>query len=299
MRYPFPEVLDSSMLASYKSCAQKFYKEYVANWKSKAPSVHLRAGGAFAAGLETTRTAFYVNGMGVADSITEGLIKLREFYGDFECPPSSGKTLDRMLGAFEFYFSHYPLDKTSPPIILPGGKQAIEFSFAEPLPILHPETGNPLVYAGRMDAILKFVGGQFLCDEKTTSSLGATWGRQWDLRSQFTGYVWGCAQAGIKVNGAIVRGVSILKTKYETQQVITYRPDYHVERWYNELLSWVQDMINNWESGMWRYNLDHSCADFGGCQFRDACMAKDETPWLETGFERRYWSPITRKETLL
>jgi hypothetical protein len=204
-----------------------------------------------------------------------------------------------MLGAFEFYFSNYPLDHTTPPIILPGGRQAIEFSFAEPLPILHPETGNPLIYCGRMDAILAFAGGNFICDEKTTSSLGPTWSRQWDLRAQFTGYAWGCGKAGIHIDGALVRGVSILKTKYETQQAISYRPEWQIDRWYSELLDWIEDMIRDWKRGKFRHSLDHACADFGGCAFRLACSSQDETSWLETSFERRFWNPLTRVETLL
>lgn len=297
--YPFPEVLDSSILAVYKSCARKFYLEYIANWKNKSPSVHLHAGGAFAAGMEATRTAFHVNHWTSGEAIQAGLDKLAEFYGDFDCPPDSAKSLIRMLGAFEYYFDYYPLEGSAPPITLPGGKRAIEFNFAEPLPILHPETGNPILYCGRMDAINDFAGGNYICDEKTTSSLGPTWSRQWDLRAQFTGYAWGCGKAGIHIDGAIVRGVSILKTKYETQQAISYRHEWQINQWYSELLDWIEDMIRDWKRNQYRHNLDSACNDWGGCAFRDVCRSQDEGPWLATAFERRFWSPLTRTEILL
>lgn len=150
-----------------------------------------------------------------------------------------------------------------------------------------------------MYALLNFAGGLFICDEKTTSSLGPSWSNQWELRSQFTGYAWGAAAAGIKVDGALVRGVSILKTKYETQQAIVYRPSWQVDRWYAELLLWVEQMLACWRSGVWSHNLDHSCTEYGGCEFRRACSSQDETPWLETYFERRAWNPLTREETKL
>lgn len=295
----FPEVFDSSMLATLKSCPELFRKVYIDQWKSKDPSVHLRAGGAFAAGVEAARTAFYVHDESPDDSLARGLHALITHYGDFECPPDSAKSLERTCGALEYYFANYPLNQDSPPITLPSGKRGIEFSFAHPLPITHPVTGNPLLYCGRMDALLAFAGGVFICDEKTASSLGATWSRQWDLRSQFTGYAWGCREAGIRVDGAIIRGISILKTKYDTQQAITYRPEWQVERWYNQTCDLIEEVKWRSEHNKWPYNLDHSCADYGGCAFRQACSSQDETPWLETYFERRHWNPITRTETVL
>lgn len=300
MRYPFPEVIDSSIMGVYKSCPQKVYKEYIANWKSKGPSIHLHAGGAFARGMEVARLSFYVDGLSADAAVAAGRDALAEFYGDFDAG-SHAKSLSGMIKAFDFYFANYPLAQDHPPIILPGGRKGIEFSFAEPLPILHPETGNPLIYCGRMDAILSAFGGQFICDEKTTTSLGPTWGKQWDLRAQFTGYVWGCGKAGIHIDGALIRGVSILKTKNETQQAISYRPEFHVERWYEELLEWVEEMIGCWKKDKWRHNLDHACADYGGCAFRQVCTYKEEAAvsHLETFFERRFWNPLTRTETLL
>lgn len=295
----FPEIFDSSMLAEYKSCQQKFNLTYLQEWKPKEPSVHLHAGASFAKGLEAARTAFYVEGKPAEDAEATGLSALLTAYGDFECPADSAKSAERVAGAFEFYFDRYPLNQDSPPITLPGGKRGIEFSFAHPLPIKHPVTGNPLLYVGRMDALLNYAGGVFIEDDKTTTQLGSSWSRQWDLRAQFTGYAWGCTQAGIRVDGAIVRGVSILKTKYDTQEAISYRPEWQVERWYNELIEWIDEIKANWIRGKWRHNLDHSCAEYGGCSYRQACCSTDQAPWLETYFERRHWNPLLRTETKL
>jgi len=296
----FPAIFDSSMMASYKACPQLFFKTYIQEYKPKEVSVHLHAGAAFARGLEVARTAFYVNGSTPEDAVAEGLRALLSSYGDFECPADSAKSAERMSGAFEFYFSNYPLtSEDSVPITLPGGRRGIEFSFAHPLPIKHPVTGDPLLYVGRMDAVIHYAGGIYICDEKTTTQLGASWSRQWDLRAQFTGYAWGCQQAGIRVDGAIVRGVSILKTKYDTQQAISYRPEWQVARWYEELIEWIDEIKVSWMRGKFRFNLDHSCAEYGGCTFRQACSSQDPQPWLDTYFERRHWNPLLRTEVKL
>lgn len=300
MKYPFPAVIDSSMLGTLKSCQQKFYKQYIAEWKAKGLSVHLHAGKSFATGLERARRSFYEEDSTADTAIADGARALMSAYGTFECPADSAKSLERVLGAFEYYWNHYPLGQSeSQPIVMPNGRRGIEFTFAHPLPILHPETGDPLIYSGAMDAIYNHAGDIYIIDEKTTTQLGATWARQWDLRAQFTGYAWGCREAGIRVAGAIVRGVSILKTKYETQEALTYRPEWAVQRWYNEMLCLVNRAIEMWRRDEWIHDLDGACAEYGGCAFRQCCASQDETPWLETYFERRHWDPVKREETLL
>lgn len=299
-RPDFPEVIDSSLLACARSCGRKVELEFFEHWKSKDPSVHLHAGAAYAAGLEAARTAYYVNGETVPNSEAAGVEALLRAYGDFDCPPESPKSRERMAGALAFYFERYPLDTdTAKPAVLPGGKRGIEFSFLEPLPINHPVTGNPLLMAGRMDMIAEKDGMLLGEDDKTASQLGASWPRQWDLRSQFTCYVWGAAKAGIKLSGFLVRGVSILKTKYDTLEAITYRPDWQIDRWQFQVHRDIGRLIYQWESGYFDYNLDHACTEYGGCQFRQACLMKDPVPLLEQQFERRRWDPVTRTEIKL
>lgn len=296
----FPHVFDSSMLAALKSCEKKFSNEYIQHYKPKDQSVHLHAGASFAKGLEVARESFYVQHHDSESSIALGLAALLASYGDFDCPEDSAKSASRMAGAYEFYFENYPLRQNEEaPITLPGGKRGIEFSFAHPLPILHPETGDPILYVGRLDMLMDFAGGVFMEDDKTTSQLGATWSRQWDLRAQFTGYAWGCEQSGIHVDGAVIRGVSILKTKYDTQQAVSYRPEWQISRWYDEMLTWIERAKSAYASGRYLHNLDHACAEYGGCSFRQACSSEDERPWLEINFERREWNPVLRQETKL
>jgi hypothetical protein len=300
MRPPFPEVIDSSLIAAFRSCPQKAFLEFFEHWKLRDPSVHLHAGAAFARGLEVARTAFYTEGRSPTDSVALGLRALIEAYGEFECPADSAKSLERMAGALEFYFERYPLGQDQAiPMSLPGGKRGIEFSFLEPIEILHPTTGNPILYSGRFDMIVNYQNLALGEDDKTASQLGASWPRQWDLRSQFTAYTWGAKQAGIKLDGFLVRGVSILKTKYDTLETITYRPEWQIRRWYEQMLRDVRRMIASWESGIWDFNLDHACAEYGGCPFRGVCQLVKPEHLLRQQFERRIWDPVRRVETLV
>jgi hypothetical protein len=329
----FPPTFDSTMLATFRSCPQKFFRTYIEHWKPKAESVHLIAGGAFAKGIEAARMGFYegkaymlraTRGEGAKDvdycliaglagdrEAAEGfgLAALLDKYGDFECPPDSAKSRERTAGALEFYYANYPLGADGArPLHFPDGRSAIEFSFAEPLSIVHPVSGDPILYTGRCDMIAEFAGGVYAVDEKTTSSLGASWPRQWEMRAQFTGYQWAANRAGLHVEGTLVRGVSILKTKYDTMQAITYRAPFEVDRWMRQverdieraIQMWEDMRMPSWEGGWghdaWDYALDHACAEYGGCSMLGVCKSPEPESWLPMYFERRVWDPLARKE---
>lgn len=296
-RTPFPEVVDSSLLTAFRACPQRANLEYFHHYKPRSPSVHLHAGKSFAAGLERARSGYFLQGESESDAIEMGLKALLEAYGEFVCPEDSAKSATRMAGAFEYYFDRYPMhnDKCVP-APMPGGGKGIEFSFVEPLDIRHPVTGNPLLYCGRLDMMAEYAGQRFGEDDKTTNSLGASWSKQWDLRSQFTSYCWGAKQAGFPLAGFIIRGISILKTKYDTLEAITYRPQWMIDRWYEQTLKDLTRAIAMWEMGAFDYNLDHSCNDYGGCIFRKVCLSKEPGPWLAQDFERRRWDPVSREE---
>lgn len=299
-RVMFPHTFDSTMLATARSCQQKMYRQYMQHWKPKSESVHLVAGGAFASGIEAARRAFYEQGKSREDSEAAGLQSLIEHYGDFECPPESAKSLERTCGALEFYFTNYPLGEDGmTPVSFPDGRSGIEFSFAQPLPINHPVTGDPILYTGRTDMIAEFAGGIYVVDEKTASSLGASWGRQWEMRSQFTGYSWACREYGLNPQGTIIRGVSILKTKYDTQQAITYRAPWEIDRWLEQTCRDIQRLIDAWKAGWFDYALDHACAEYGGCSLLRICKSPDPDSWLPMYFEQRVWDPLARQEMTL
>jgi hypothetical protein len=285
------------MIAAAKACRRKFAWEYVDHWKPRALSVHLHAGAAYASGLEAARRAYYEENLPRDVAEAGGLATLLQAYGDFECPPDSAKSAERTAGALEFYYSQYPLDSdTAKPIRLPSGKSGIEFSFAEPLDVTHPQTGNPILYVGRMDMVVDYANGIFGLDDKTTSQLGASWSKQWDLRGQFTGYCWGAGRAGIPLQGFLIRGISILKTKYETQQALTYRPPWMIERWYENVCKLIKLLKIEWSNGQWAYDESESCNAYGGCPFRQPCLSADPQPWIEASFTRRVWNPLTRSE---
>ena len=299
IRALFPSVVDSTIIDSFRSCPQKAFREYVQHWKSRGSNVHLHAGGAYASGIEAARKAFYVEGLSVGESERIGLDTLGTAYGDFEPPSGSAKTRERMMGALDYYFSQYPMETDMAKPATVGGHTGIEFPFLEPLPVLHPVTGDPIMFSGRADALMEFAGGLYLEDDKTTSSLGTSWAKQWEMRGQFSGYSWAARELGLPIRGVLIRGVSILKTKYETMQVISYRSQYEIDRWYDQTCRDLERMVAAWHAGYWDWNLGESCNSYGGCKFVDACKSDQPDSWITNQFEQRVWDPLNREELSL
>lgn len=116
------------------------------------------------------------------------------------------------------------------------------------------------------------------------------------MRSQFTGYAWAARQSGLPIAGIIVRGISILKTKYDHAQVITYRQPWMIDRWEKQVLRDLTRMEQMWEEGYFDYNLDESCNGYSGCLFRRVCLSNNPEVWLENDYERRVWDPLAHEE---
>lgn len=296
----FPATIDNSIRSNFAACEAKFHHGFISNLSPAGTSVHLHAGGAFAHGIEATRRAFYEGGASSEDAIGHGIAELLLYYGDFDCPPESAKSAERMAGALEFYFERYGLENDYIKPWTDGHSTGIEFSFAIPLPIAHPETGNPILYTGRFDMLGEHRDGSlFIVDEKTSTQLGASWSKQWEMDAQFTGYCFGARQYGKPVAGAIIRGVSILKTKYDSVECPIYRSNWQIDRWYRQLLRDVQRMIEIWRDGDPNYQLDKSsCGAYGGCSFALLCNSPHPEKWAAIDFEPRQWHPMLREERL-
>lgn len=293
----FPHTVDSTMMSTFRSCPQKMFRTYIQHWKPQQESVHLVAGGAFAKGIEVARKAYYESKLSASEAVEFGMQACIAAYGDFECPADSAKSLERTVGALDFYFEQYPLGADGmEPITFANGRRGIEFSFATPLSVAHPVSGDPILYTGRADMLAEYLDGIYVVDEKTTSALGASWSRQWEMRGQFTGYQWAAREAGIQTAGSIVRGISILKTKYDTLQAITYRTPWEIDRWYQQTIRDLHRMIQCWRDGWWDFDMGEACGSYGGCSLTSICKSQDPEAWLPVRMERRVWDPLARRE---
>ena len=298
-RLPFPNVVDSTYMSDYNACSVKFLYSRLHHLHTEHISIDLIAGAAYAAGHEAFRKSYWGTKPG---DFGAALVAL--YVGFTRNWMSDGNTwmaedeqksfYNTILSCVDYYSTFVPSCEPYPPYILPNGLPAVEVNFCEPLEDAppHPETGDPILFAGRMDQIVQGKAGIcYNADDKTTKALGTQWTKQWDMRGQFSAYAWGTQRLGFQTEGMLVRGCGIMKTKSNYAEVLTQRPKWMVDRWYHQTCRNVEKMIEHWRTGRWDYNLGESCTHYGGCTYQPLCLHPNPEK-IRSLFTRRVWSPI-------
>jgi hypothetical protein len=245
----------------------------------------------------------------------------------------TAKTPDRMWEAIvgdgtekgKGYFEQYsPLTDHVQPYFDVNGKPTFEYTFAIPLepacqpeelrtseheasmdegmlPMTMPErffplhpNGSPFLYTGRFDMLGSYLGKPVVRDEKTTGgSIGANWADQWDLRSQFMGYVWACQQLGLDLDTVVVRGIAIQKTQIVHAEAIKTYSKFMIDRWYEQLRRDLWRLRRSYDEKYFDFNLADACTSYGNCIFQRVCQSSTPENWLGE-FEIRHWNPLDK-----
>lgn len=301
---PFPRVIDASMRSTYADCQRKFYWQYIRQIRLKSTGIHLHAGACFAAGLDRARRAFHVDGASEARAVFEGVKSVILTWGNEDEAEGYVKSLDRVCGALLDYFCEYPLatDFLQPKII--GNEPMFEFSAGLPLSgTEHPLWHEPIIYGGRWDMVGEYEGGIYIDDEKTTTQLGDSWLRKWDLRGQFLGYMWLARSFGVDAAGVIVRGISFLKNSYGHAQVPVQFAPWQVDEYIEHVVEETNEMAAKWvgaAGGMtpWRKNFSEACTAYGGCPYARLCTKENPEDWVPIDFEHSEWNPLRQMRAL-
>jgi len=300
IRPELPLYIDSTMLSAFRSCPRKFFLEFCLGLRPVGLSIDLHAGACFASTLEYIYKLCHEDKLSVPQAMTRAYGRFLNEWGDFEINKDTPKSRERVWDAVEAYVVMWPphTDHVQPAKV--GGKtSSYEFSFGIPLidtdwPT-HP-SGSPFIYSGRFDLLGEWAGKLVVRDEKTTTSIGASWADQWDLRSQFLGYVWACQQSGLDVDTVIVRGVGILKTKITLVEATKTYSSFMVERWLEQTRRDLWRLRRMWDEGYFDYNLADACNSYGGCHFRTICSSPNPENWYSTYTVKR-WNPLQKDPT--
>lgn len=295
MNYKFPKVVTWSQIAAFHKCPQLFNWSELLGIQPAKKSPHLHAGAVFAAALETLRQTYFVRKKSPKDALQEAIRIVFSQWGEQDPATPTHKSLLSILGAVEAYTNRFPLNFET---LIP---QQIEFSFAVAIPsVLHPVSGEPLIFCGRLDALVKAANGcLYGFDDKTTSRLSSS--TQWDISGQFTGYIWALRQLGIHCDGFIVRE-TCLKRPYTFNEFLVQRTEEQIDRWYTGFLvtlvtmaarfRMVQELADelNLTSGLFPLISGYDCTF---CPYLPLCTASSPFDLLPS-YQRGRWNPLTR-----
>lgn len=304
----FPQSIDSSTLTAFKTCHFLAAAKYLGQRTSpNSLGIHLHAGGAFADLMEQTRTLVYGKAqMSVEDALQACYLRFVKRWGDIDPPAGVYKDFINVWSAVEYYWQVYHPDRDDlkPLIQMHDDEPAVEFRFSVPLPIAHPDTGDPLLYSGRIDMLGERNGLLYAVDDKTTGAMGDKWAAQWKMRWQFLAYLWALRELGYNPAGFLVRGLCIQQTQFKHMEVPVAFHQRTFDLWHMNMLHQLESLVAAYQhsKSLWP---DPSCWQVWGrafgqccehCEMIEPCTADD--PWdVLDSWPVRFWNPTLKDPT--
>lgn len=181
------------------------------------------------------------------------------------------------------------------PMMLPGGKPAVELSFAVPLPLTNPY-GEPYVLAGYLDRLVTFGDEVFFADNKTTKhQLHQGYFAQWTPNVQMDTYdlITSVAFPASHISGGIVEAAQVTQSAVDYAVGILHRSDEQREEYLEDFAYWMSQAEHFAETGKWPMNRK-SCYM---CPYKVICAMKPAArdDFLKANFEYRPWNPLEER----
>lgn len=292
-----PQHVDSTMMNCFRSCHQRFLREFVFGLRPAEISIDLHAGAAFSGSLEQFYKNYFEYKMPRQKAFEQTLPRFLKLWADFSPGKPTSKTRDAVWNAIGSYLEKWPPESDHVQPFDFAGRKTVEYSFAVPLDFprfpRHPVSGDPFIYCGRIDLLGTYNGRTCIRDEKTTSRLDANWPQKWDLRGQFLGYCWGTTISGIPCDTAVIRGIVIRKYDVECIEAIKLYAQWEIDRWFEQLRRDLVHMVRCWEEEWWDFNLGEACTMWSGCSYVDLCKSQNPERWFDSYTVQR-WNPLDR-----
>lgn len=300
----FPIAIDSSAFGDLTACQAKYYWRHLRGLTDRSIKVDLHFGGVIAHSLDVLRRAFFFDKLPREEALHKMRLAALTKWGDFPEQPLDRrgqphvKSLPALLDTLESYVEYFGLETDELTPI------SSEFSFALPIPrTSHPETGEPILWTGRIDMVAKGLGGVWIVDEKSTSRLGPSWADQWMLRPQFIGYAWALHEHGYNPSGVVVRGLGIYKDRVEFKPVVVTVTPHMVELFLDQVVDAIERLKTSYYAGnqvltvrdVFHHSFGTACSQYGTCQFLPLCRSPDPERW--TGdYKYEPWNPLLVEE---
>ena len=312
--------VDNTMLSAFERCPLYYRERHILDWTSRGTSGALGAGGAIHEGLKVWYQNMKDAG-GAATGLVGAVNAIRESWPE-DMPTNDFRTLERAQRMMIEYIRTYPSESFR---IL---QVEIPFKFELGRVILWCKNCNfentpygalgiprfgcsycgkdleQIEYGGIFDTLTEFGVGRtvnYILEHKTTSQLGPTYFRQWQIHNQLVGYCWGAEQVSGKLVGGVNMNVLCMTTggnfKFDRQMIPVYPSQ--IEEWKNDVAQACNDIAHAQRTGHWRKRTDNCVMKYGACQFLSVHMLadpEDRQRRLETDYIKSEWNFERRDE---
>lgn len=191
-----------------------------------------------------------------------------------EHPDLGARSLGNVANILNDYFDHY-LDE--PYSLYTTDRPWTEVYFEHPLDSFATDSEFVnVIFHGTIDMILRNDenGDLYVCDHKTSSSLGADFLNRIKPNHQYSAYYWGALEHfHLPVVRFMVNGIQIAKTKHDfLRQLVHIRPD-ELAEFKLAALEAAKALWRAQQSGLYPMSAPDSCTMWGGCEFLQVCSS--------------------------
>jgi PD-(D/E)XK nuclease superfamily len=289
---------DSVSLGALKLCPRYYELAIVRGWRSRQQAVDLD----FGIFLHSARERYYhglASGAGHYQAQRGGLdwLLTATWNGELNRPWQGDQYKNRFTLARSFIWYTEQWGERDPleQVMLANGKPAVEVSFRFDLGETSRETGEAFSLCGHLDRMVRFNGGLWGSDLKSTKhSLDASYFQQFSPDNQMSLYslAMGVVMAE-PARGIIIDAVQVGVGFSRFTRGLVQRSEQQLEEWLRGLKVLLAQAEGYARDNFWPQN-DRACFR---CQFRSICSKSPSVreAWLKADFVQKIWDPtVTR-----
>lgn len=317
--------LDHSSLSGLLECKRSVLWKLIFS-RSNYPSSALTYGSAMHAGLEVLLRH---RGLFPDDTTTPYSSMFAAGEAKFmENPPPVGEYRDYNMfcNFLELYIKREEKDNKLLYPIIYNGIPAVELPFAVPLGEIeinnicpfdrrlivensdgrHPNNDESfyiskvhIVWTGIIDLIIEQNGQKWIVDHKTTSVVGESYFKGFELSQQLRGYQWATETLlGEQLHGAMLNVIASRKPSSKEEKFFRRYypyPRHRIDEWPESILQLSSDLLHSLTTNSFPEETQWCVGKFGTCPYHDVCSEAPENRLLMLSSDKycdNVWNPI-------
>lgn len=158
-----------------------------------------------------------------------------------------------------------------------------------------------VMQTGRIDQVVTHQDRLYGLDHKTTSMMGPTYFKEFDMSSQMVAYKWAIEElTGRKITGFIINALGMRKPtktgkKLEFQRYTVHTSDESVTEWKRDAMSHISTYLSDCIEGYTPKGTKWCVGKYGACEFFDVCtLPHDQRPIMlaTNNYRNVTWDPL-------
>lgn len=223
-------------------------------------------------GMAVRYKDFFHFGFNDKDSMDRQIKAITDHFDKNPQDSETFRTVDRAIDMMLKYDKTYKVE----PFIVHSNDTSplVEIPFAVPIGQVEDV---PIIWTGRIDAVIFWDRLLWILDHKTTSIFGGTYFEQFRNASQFIGYCWAYEQiSGQRVNGVLINALAIRKITPTGKPVefarerIDYNRD-QIDEWQTNTMHVIKNFLQMAAEEYFPAHTAWCHNKFGTCQYFEVC----------------------------